>query len=34
VRFELTDFSFRDSDPTDNVRVWQQSLLGPRLPIL
>jgi hypothetical protein len=34
VRFELTDFSFADSDATDNVQVWSKPLLGLRLPFL
>jgi hypothetical protein len=34
ARFELTDFSFADSDATDNVQVWSKPLLGLRLPFL
>jgi hypothetical protein len=34
VRFQLTDFSFEDSDQSDNVRLWGWRLLGLHLPIL
>jgi hypothetical protein len=34
ARFELTDFSFADSDATDNVQSWSKPLLGLQLPFL